>query len=387
MSCRLLDRLFLFFSSWCMRIIPEYFLRDMHTFLHSTSSPPPRLTHYSPFLHNSLLAVATAFSSDPEVRKSETRARFAKEAKAYVEAECSRPSVCAVQALGMLASYFSGKGQQTLGFLYFGMSARLEQALGLGADCTHLMLSGRLRPQQMWDRAWCFHMGCAQDACWSLYVGREFGIPLGSGGRMDDPFGLLDVAENVGERLDWMTWRSRSAANANGANVDGAGANAGAIQREGEKEMETEEDRNARMGIHQCRTFTVFLWSCQLMKISRRIMDLMYVLISLHLTGLLTEGNLRNRLATSEGGTEIKLLVADIDIELVAWREDLPNELKLTPSNEASALPHKLMMHLAYWWLLILLHRPFYQRQRMHTVDLSFSVGVCVRKMGVEFSY
>lgn len=78
--------------------------------------------------------------------------------------------------------------------------------------------------------------------------------------------------------------------------------------------------------------------------------------------------------------------MADIDIELVAWREDLPSELKLTPSNEASALPHKLMMHLAYWWLLILLHRPFYQRQRMHTVDLSFSVGVCVRNMDVEFS-
>ena len=165
----LLDRLFLFFSSWCMRIIPEYFLRDMHTFLHSAAGatpgsnnlPLPRLTHYSPFLHNVLLAVATAFSSDPEVRKSSTRQRFADEAKTYVEAECSRPSVSAVEALGMLASYYSGKGQQTLGFMYFGMSTRIAQALGLGADCTPLMLSGRLRPQQMWDRLWCFHMGCA----------------------------------------------------------------------------------------------------------------------------------------------------------------------------------------------------------------------------------
>ncbi|KAH8110080.1 hypothetical protein DFH11DRAFT_830218 [Phellopilus nigrolimitatus] len=371
----LLDRLFLFFSSWGMRIIPEYFLRDMHTFLHpSSSSRPtspaspmlPKLAHYSPFLHNTLLSVATAFSTDREIRKREIRSRFAEEAKAYIEEECSRPNISTVQALGMLASYYSGMGQQTLGFMYFGMSARIAQALGLCADCTPLLRAGRLKPQQVFDRAWAFHMGCAQDACWSLYVGRECGISLplsssihnqnqnvevagsvdaGSEGpklktksmgesttlAMDDPFCLKTIsAGGVYDRLDTMAWRGRGG-----------------------------QDEIVGSGVSQCKTFTNFLWSSQLMKISRRIMDLM------------------NRLTTSDGGLEIKLLVTDIDIQLDAWRQDLPAELKLTPSNESSALPHKLMTHAAFWWLLILLHRPFYRRRRAKSVDSSLSIARC----------
>ena len=112
-----------------MRIIPELFLRDMHRALHAPSSaPPPKTAHYSPFLHNSLLSVATAFSDDPQISSMETRQKFADEAKSYIEDECSRPSISAVQALSMLASFYSGQGLQTLGFMYFGMSARISQA-------------------------------------------------------------------------------------------------------------------------------------------------------------------------------------------------------------------------------------------------------------------
>lgn len=49
-------------------------------------------------------------------------------------------------------------------------------------------------------------------------------------------------------------------------------------------------------------------------------------------------------------------------VQLNAWKDELPDELNLTPSNRNQALPHKLMMHLAYWWAFILLHRPFYRR-------------------------
>ncbi|KAL5522840.1 hypothetical protein ACEPAG_8858 [Sanghuangporus baumii] len=392
----ILDRMFLFFTSWCMRLIPEYFLRDMYTFLHPsqslsghvlhnnayslgssalTHSRPatslPRLAHYSPFLHNMFLAVGTAFSSDPEIRKPETRARFADEGKAYIEEECSRPNISTVQALGLLASYYSGQGQQTLGFTYFGMSTRIAQALGLFADCTPLLRAGRLRPRQVFDRTWCYHMAAANDACWSLYVGRECGIPLSpasnakrqtSGNNnqannvstsdlgnldkpasavskdlprafsMDDPFCLSVVAEGgIGESLDQMTWRMQG--------MPDSGSN--------------------NRSVPQCKTFTTFMWSCQLMKIGRSVMDLM------------------NRLASSDSATEIRLLIADIDIQLDAWRQDLPAELKLTPANETMALPHKLMLHTAFWWQHILLHRPFYQRNRSKSMDSFFSVTRC----------
>lgn len=39
------------------------------------------------------------------------------------------------------------------------------------------------------------------------------------------------------------------------------------------------------------------------------------------------------------------------------WKSSLSAELEVTPM---SATPHKLMLHLAYWWLFILLHRPFF---------------------------
>lgn len=146
-----------------MRLIPEYFLRDMHRYIHSapigshspsaspidinntpytgqpttpTSPSHPRpgshtyrptTVHYSPFLHLAVLAVASAFSDNPEISSSSTRARFAEEAKKLIEEECKVPNIAAVQALGMLGSYFSGIGQQTLGFIYAG---RLFLSLG-----------------------------------------------------------------------------------------------------------------------------------------------------------------------------------------------------------------------------------------------------------------
>jgi len=109
-----------------MRIIPEFFLRDMYTYLHERTSDsqsqgsPSVLAHYSPFLHLCVLSVATAFSDDPRVTDVKFRRRFVDEAKSLVEQECSHPSISAVQGLSMLGSYFSGLGEQTLGFVYFG---------------------------------------------------------------------------------------------------------------------------------------------------------------------------------------------------------------------------------------------------------------------------
>ncbi|KLO08374.1 hypothetical protein SCHPADRAFT_893935 [Schizopora paradoxa] len=281
---QLFDRLFVFYSPWCLRVIPEFFLRDMFAYTHAQlggqASPAPT-THYSPFLHLCLLAVATAFSDDPEVSNINFRRRFVDAAKMLMEQECAHPSISAVQGLSMLGSYYSGLGEQTLGFVYFGMSARLSQALGLGSDCEHWVEKGRIRPRDLFDRYWAFHMECAQDACWALYVGREFGIPSGQ----SEPFSLAELADPI---LDTMSWRGQG--------------------------PEAQQ---------QCQTFTIFLWSCSLMKISRRIMSLM---------ALLGQTGARD---------QAKLLVAEIDMQLSSWRDELPPSLKLTPGSKKSSLPIK----------------------------------------------
>ncbi|KAG6804786.1 hypothetical protein H0H93_006769, partial [Arthromyces matolae] len=73
--------------SWCLRIVPDLFLRDMHLHLSTPrSQSPPKTAHYSPMIHNALLAVATAFSDDPRIRDLKARQTFATLAKSYIEA-------------------------------------------------------------------------------------------------------------------------------------------------------------------------------------------------------------------------------------------------------------------------------------------------------------
>ena len=58
------------------------------------------------------------------------------------------------------------------------------------------------------------------------------------------------------------------------------------------------------------------------------------------------------------------LIVASVvdlraSVRLNDWKSSLTAGLEITPKSQPTATPHKLMLHLAYWWLTILLHRPF----------------------------
>lgn len=118
---RTLELTFKFFTSWCLRIVPPLFLRDMFRALKvPKNEPPPRLTHYSAMLHNALMAIGTAFSDDPTIRDLRTRMYFVEKAKTYMEDECSKPHLSVVNALSLLGSFHSSQGDQTLGYVFFG---------------------------------------------------------------------------------------------------------------------------------------------------------------------------------------------------------------------------------------------------------------------------
>jgi hypothetical protein len=53
------------------------------------------------------------------------------------------------------------------------------------------------------------------------------------------------------------------------------------------------------------------------------------------------------------------------------WKNSLNDELEMTSRLQLTATPHKLMLHLAYWWLVILLHRPFFnlKPRTIHSMD------------------
>jgi hypothetical protein len=119
---RILYRFFRYFSSWHFRVNEQLFLRDLYRVLHQPQlHPPPKLSHYSPMLHNAILSVAAAFADDPLVSATAARQAFADKAREALEAECDRPTLSAVIALSILANYHTSRKSPTLGYMYFGM--------------------------------------------------------------------------------------------------------------------------------------------------------------------------------------------------------------------------------------------------------------------------
>ncbi|OCH90022.1 hypothetical protein OBBRIDRAFT_633141 [Obba rivulosa] len=310
---RLLDLLFKFFACWGLRIVPQLFLRDMHRSLsHPPGAPVPETAHYSPMLHNAIIALATAFSDDPRIRDPAARERFATKAKNYIESECEKPSISVVNALSTIASFHSSRGEQTLGFMYFGMSGRVSQALGLGFDCSPWVKAGLITHADMIDRNWAYWVTFSQDICWSLYVGRDCCVSPPSDKRpIPIPF--------VGSEIDRMPWSYGP----------------------------------AKVPAQTSYVASTFAASCELLRIARRIMDFLNALGC----GTRRESNLS--------------LVSEIDIQLNDWKDSLSPEVDLTAASRQNGIPHKLMLHMSYWWLFILLHRPFYRRSRPHTSNIS----------------
>lgn len=119
---RALDRFFKFCTPFGLRLIPDLFLKDMNqALIGPRPQQPPVTSHYSPMLHNILVASALAFLDDPHLQDLEIRRHFIDAAKVFMEAECSKPTIAVVQALSLLGNFYGSQGEQGLGFISFGI--------------------------------------------------------------------------------------------------------------------------------------------------------------------------------------------------------------------------------------------------------------------------
>ncbi|KAI0069306.1 hypothetical protein BV25DRAFT_1910990 [Artomyces pyxidatus] len=296
---KLLEIMFTFFTSWCLRVIPDLFLLDMHRSLSVSRTQPTFITaHYSPMLHNALIAVATAFSDDPRVKDPDVRRRYADRARDCLEFECERPKLSAVIGSSILADYHSSQGNPTLGHMYFGISARLSQALGLGLDCSPWVSAGLISESGMLDRNWVFWATFCQDTTWSLYVGRDFCVSSSS-----------DIHRIPVPSFDIETSLSG--------------------ERKGSNFLSS-----------------TFFSTSELLQIARDITD---VVSNFSRLGVRREAN--------------NSVVARMDLKLSTWKQKLSPELYLPQSGDTTPMPHQLMLHMTYDWLVIVLHRPFYRRR------------------------
>ncbi|KAF6746001.1 fungal-specific transcription factor domain-containing protein [Ephemerocybe angulata] len=322
-----LDLLFKFATSWCLQVDPHLFLRDMYRSLRMPqTSTPPKTAHYSPMLHNALLALALAFLDDPAIRDKKVRNSLAQEAKKYIEAEASKPNLSSVNALAALATFHSSQGDQTLGFMYFGMSARMSQTLGLEVDCSEWVNLGLIDAADVRDRSWTYWTIFAQDVCWSLDVGRDFCLPAPTERDLRElPLPFID------SELDQLPF----------------------------------DHVPSSVPSKPSKLYKTFASTCRLLLISRRIMGLV-------------NGVKKTRMRQSA----IDELTAEIDLQLNTWKTSLPPDLEITQKNKMLATPHKLMLHVAYWGNFILLHRPYFYRSPKvaHSTDMAIDHAKLCRR-------
>lgn len=218
----------------------------------SLSSPALVETeHYSPMLHNALVAMACSFSDDPAIRDMETKRAFLTQAKSFMDGECQEPNISTIQGLDIIGSCHSTMAEQTLGYMYLGMSGRTSQAreflqlsqikgahfikVGLSADCSSWVTSGLISAQIMTERSWAYWALYATDVFWSLYVGRDCCLP--------DPSSATEKVSlpPVDEKIDLAVWNWSAS--------------------------------SRKVPNQPCRILTIFVASCELMMIGRKIID------------------------------------------------------------------------------------------------------------------
>ncbi|KAJ7291319.1 hypothetical protein C8J57DRAFT_1491814 [Mycena rebaudengoi] len=294
-------------SIFCLRVIPSFFLRDMYRALSLPASHcPPKTPNYSPMLHNAIMAIAAVYSDDPHINDWTSREYFATEAKRCLESECQKPDIGLIHALGLLGTYHADLGASILGDLYFGMSARVSQSLGLGLDASAWVKSGLITNEEMIARNYTHWTIFALDVCWALYVGREF-PPLPEGRNTPMPL--------ISPESDQLPWHYEPA------------------------------------NIPPQPNFLslIFSASTSLFLIARKIIHVL--------------DDLGPRNSPQEDFIHHDQLVTQIDLELNSWKSQLSPEIDITLANRAKSTPQRLMLHCMYWWCFILLHRPFCNRR------------------------
>ncbi|KAK4053695.1 hypothetical protein OIV83_001351 [Microbotryomycetes sp. JL201] len=156
-------------NTWKRFVNAQLFLQDLQTCLSKSSSQRPvRTSYYSPLMHNSLLAVASAFSPRPIDAEL-----FATKAKSLIEEENEVPLLSSVQGLFLLAEYYAGEAKQKKGWLFYGIGNYSASNLGLAVSLHPLAEKGLITAQVKNEREATFATWLLLDKLWSCLLGRQ----------------------------------------------------------------------------------------------------------------------------------------------------------------------------------------------------------------------
>ncbi|KAF7366740.1 Zn(2)-C6 fungal-type domain-containing protein [Mycena sanguinolenta] len=300
---KILDLSFKFFNMWCLRVVPSFFLRDMYRALSvPRSEKPPRTSHYSPLLHNAVLSVYAVFSDDPYLKDRTTRKFFFRAAQAQIEAESLKPDISLVLGLAFIGTFYADLGERIQAELFCGREEQQTQ-LGLGVDAKPWVRAGLLSEEERVGRNWGHWAIFSLDVCWSLYFGRDFCGPPGPRPNIPMPF--------VDSEMDQIPWYYPPAKIAPQPNY----------------------------------TTLIFCQASALLVIAREIIDVV------------------NGLNSSTRPNAIQVDEHVTKMDSITGKASCPPKLTSPWRIGPNLLPQRLMLHLAYWWCFIVLHRPFFSRR------------------------
>ncbi|QRW07163.1 Fungal specific transcription factor domain [Ceratobasidium sp. AG-Ba] len=298
----LLLRCFKYGTSWLLSLVPELFLHDMLYFLTTGADSPVASSahpqHYSPLLHCSIMAYSSAFSDDPDICALATRARFAERAKQWLDQEFNQPVMCLVSALALLAEYHCAIGEQESGYMYMGMGIRVARLMVSTSNRSTTSVESIGTLPESIARDWYIWSAFAHDKLMAIEFKRDYDMPV--------PHSGISLPSIIAD-FDQQPW-----------------------SHEGPTDM-------ANLASPARLTTLAFHEASKLAIIAARIVDM-------YIPGEVVEEH----------------TILNIHLRLDTWFNNLPEKL-LVWARSASPLPHVIVLHICYWWFLIVLHEPLYK--------------------------
>ncbi|KAF2146171.1 uncharacterized protein K452DRAFT_242783, partial [Aplosporella prunicola CBS 121167] len=304
-SSKLEDHLLHLFFTWHN---PSLYIVDQNTFNKARKQfeqGDVKTSFYSPFLLNTMCAVGALFVT----RKypglpSPLGEFFASRATTLLDIELEHPQIATVQALAILSSHEAACTRDTQGWLLSGMAIRLAIDFGLHISAKPYVEAGTMSTEEARGRSVAFWGAFATDRMWSLYLGRPF-HNISQAVTMERPISFLQQQGN-----HWT-------------------------------EGTSQENRGPEDELLNYQEVTVGQW----VQLSRIMSPL--------------EGSLYFQADASK--TELQSLAEKTWGQMLSWRANLPKELNLDLESPmpAKCVPHILVLHMLYEYLVILLHRPF----------------------------
>ncbi|KAG0299887.1 hypothetical protein BGZ97_003493 [Linnemannia gamsii] len=285
---------------------------------------------YSPsflFLLNSIFALASRYSDDISFRtdpaKSETiGVRFAEKAKEILDTLYDSPDMNCVGALVLLAFQQMGTGSGYRAWMYVGISIRMAQHLGLNRDCLKLNPRMSAIDREERNRIWwtCFMA--------DRIISTSFGRPQGINEHDVD----ATYPEGVDEENIQLEYK-----------LDGATS------------MLTGPSPHSEQK---------FVFMASLMRILGRVMVSLY-----------SPRSKASSLSTSSMTNPAPL--EQLDKELTDWLLTLPPHLQFRSVQQEPGT-FVCTLHMTFYAVLILLHRPYSHRSSHKTSnDPSISLSIC----------